>query len=590
MFKNLKIRAKLIVGFAILLALTLVVGIIGIAGMNSANKSSEFIINRSYAGSLAAAQMRENLSSMKAQLYMGLLAVETGDNAMFDSVVDSLRQHGSDFRSLQTTYTATMLADDEKDAALFAALSSAYTTTSTSCGDFLNAISSGDTEAIQSTFNTLINNLTVLGKASDDMLDYNKSATLDYVADSQALSKKMTVTLLIAMVISCGAAVVLTYMIAISIARPSRALAAAAKRIASGDINVHLDIEERRDEIGALSIAFRGIIEVFLRQAECLDAIAGGNYTVSISPSSHDDIVGEAILNILSNSNKMMNDVRIAANQVSAGAVQIAHASHNLAIGANEQAATLEQFTASMTEVQNMANENSQIATTTLEAATKSGQLMLTCTEEMNNMLAAMRAIDEKSQSISRIIKVIDDIAFQTNILALNAAVEAARAGQHGKGFAVVADEVRNLASKSADAAKETAGLIASSSQSVIEGNNIVARVNESLHAVSSISEKNVEFIKKLHDASGQQSVSMTEIASAVTQLSGVVQVNSATSQQTAASAEELSAQSAVLNEVLGRFKLNKEDKTITAKPVQRSLDSDYSSNDFSLNNYSGKY
>ena len=590
MFKNLKIRAKLVVGFAILLALTLVVGIIGIAGMNSANKSSEFIINRSYAGSLAAAQMRENLSSMKAQLYMGLLAVETGDNAMFDSVVDSLRQHGSDFRSLQTTYTATMLADDEKDAALFAALSSAYTTTSTSCGDFLNAISSGDTEAIHSTFNTLINNLTVLGKASDDMLDYNKSATLDYVADSQALSKKMTFTLLIAMVISCGAAVVLTYMIAISIARPSRALAAAAKRIASGDINVHLDIEERRDEIGALSIAFRGIIEVFLRQAECLDAIAGGNYTVSISPSSHDDIVGEAILNILSNSNKMMNDVRIAANQVSAGAVQIAHASHNLAIGANEQAATLEQFTASMTEVQNMANENSQIATTTLEAATKSGQLMLTCTEEMNNMLAAMRAIDEKSQSISRIIKVIDDIAFQTNILALNAAVEAARAGQHGKGFAVVADEVRNLASKSADAAKETAGLIASSSQSVIEGNNIVARVNESLHAVSSISEKNVEFIKKLHDASGQQSVSMTEIASAVTQLSGVVQVNSATSQQTAASAEELSAQSAVLNEVLGRFKLNKEDKTITAKPVQQSLDSDYSSNDFSLNNYSGKY
>ena len=120
--------------------------------------------------------------------------------------------------------------------------------------------------------------------------------------------------------------------------------------------------------------------------------------------------MGEAILNILDNNNRMMNEVRSAADQVSAGAVQIAHASHNLALGANEQASTIEQLTASMSEIENMANDNSQIVSATLDAATKSGMLMLACTEEMSNMLVAMRAIDEKSQSVSRIIKVLNDI------------------------------------------------------------------------------------------------------------------------------------------------------------------------------------
>jgi methyl-accepting chemotaxis protein len=289
-----------------------------------------------------------------------------------------------------------------------------------------------------------------------------------------------------------------------------------------------------------------------------LTEIGQGNLDIEIT----DDYLGnfqaikDSINGITAELSKTLSDIGDASGQVEAGANQISDGGQALSQGATEQAAAIQELNASMDEVASDTGRNATNANQANELTNDVKDSAETGNAQMNEMVSAMTDINESSQNISKIIKVIDDIAFQTNILALNAAVEAARAGQHGKGFAVVAEEVRTLAARSADAARETTELIEGSISKVQAGttiaNNTAERLEEILNKIETMS----GLVNEIANASNMQATKINEINQGIDQVSKVVQTNSATAEQSAAASEELSGQAELLQNKVNAFKL----------------------------------
>ncbi len=286
--------------------------------------------------------------------------------------------------------------------------------------------------------------------------------------------------------------------------------------------------------------------------------MANGNLDVGITAEYRGDFIEikNSLNNIIQAFNNVLHDINNAAAQVAAGARQVSDSAQILSQGSTEQASSIEQLTASMEEIATQTRQNAVNANQANELALAAKGGAIDGNEQMQGMLKAMDEINDSSSNISKIIKVIDEIAFQTNILALNAAVEAARAGQHGKGFAVVAEEVRNLAARSANAAKETTGLIEGSIKKVEGGTKIANATAEALTKIVDGVTKAANLVGDIATASDEQASGIAQVNQGITQVSDVTQNNSATSEESAASSEELSSQAEVLREQVGRFKL----------------------------------
>ena len=358
-----------------------------------------------------------------------------------------------------------------------------------------------------------------------------------------------------------------------AITEPMQEASLVLNKLSQGDLNTQMT-GDYRGQNNQIKIDMNKTIDFLKRYineiSETLEKASRGDFRQEITAEYLGDFnaIKTAINHIATNLSEVLGEIANAAEQVELGSRQISDGAQALAQGSTEQAGSIEELSASIDEVAQETRFNAQKSGEANERTHEVRTAAEDGNRQMAAMVMAMNAINESSNNISKIIRVIDDIAFQTNILSLNAAVEAARAGQHGKGFAVVAEEVRTLASRSAEAANETTALIEGSIGKVKDGTKIANDTADGLKMIFESIEKVTNLIDEISKSSDGQATSISQITLGIEQVTQVVQSNSATAEESAASSEELSGQAELLKEMVSGFKL----KHLSAKnSIQRS-------------------
>lgn len=559
-YKDMKLRSKFI--FTLVLMTIMVTLLIGLAQF-SFLKMSDMMVNDfvqiEYDNMKSQMSMRKDIQSINKRLLL----------AMYDSANNPVKEQREDFdsRFKDMRDKLSKLENTLEDKTLLENLSTAMDALEKDSYALLDMLDKRDTAgaiaSYQQGFNTVtsenfVSALSAVGKLSDE----HSEAKIQEAKDMRVKESLLLGVVFVIVILLCVFAFLkLQRDITGRIGTVSKAI----KRMRSGHLNIAFnkkyigsdELGEMVDDFSALSGELKKIITDI---CAVLSEMSKGNFAVQSMDENMYVADYASILQSYREINQNLKNVFGSINQVAAdvesGSEQIANGSVALSQGATEQASTLEELSASIYALSTRISAQAQKAGNVESYFGEVSEKISDENQQMGEMLLAMEEIEDKSNQVERIIKAIDDIAFQTNILALNAAIEAARAGVYGKGFAVVADEVRNLAGKSADAAAETSVLIESTINAVKKGVNIVDHAAKTLGDVMDGSEKSKEMVSEIAGSMVTDAKSISEVSKGLEEVSKVVQQNSATSEESSASSQDLNENAASLKEMISRIQV----------------------------------
>ena len=585
--KNMRVSKKLIVGFLIVAILTAVVGAFGIYGMMQINQGfsdmyDDQTVPLAYMTTIVEMIQRER-ACMREFIVGAAVVVDPGDrNDEGLLLIEDARSRADSYRETMSRYKPlyreTIRSQEALD--IFDEAVRLYDTRFAECVQLIydGALRGDDPSelyALMRTYTADINTVT-------DNFGIALQMKIDVAFDADQAGDELFMLLLTVIIVVLFLALAIAMFLGVYISRliskPLNVLSAfMTKAGTTGDISLSEEdmrvignYSKLRDEIGQSISASASFVDHVTNIAKELEVISSGDLSSDVRPLSDADTMGKSLKDMTESLNRMFSEINSSTVQVSVGAKQIADGAQSLAQGSTQQAASVEELSASISEISEKTKGNAEMAHKAAELANTIKDNAEKGSRQMSETMMAVNDINQASQSISKVIKVIDDIAFQTNILALNAAVEAARAGQHGKGFAVVAEEVRNLAAKSAEAAKDTGALIADSMEKAVLGTQIAGETSDSLAEIVSGINESSQIVTEIATSSEVQLTDITQINNGIDQVAQVVHQNSATAQESAAASEEMSGQSDMLEKMIGQFKL----KDISAS--YRSLPAKY--------------